>query len=165
MVTAPCIAVAPTLVPRADVPPPQPSRGTCWDPQQTSVLCSKQLPSLTNLWAKKSQNLTRLPNAVCLAPLGQMSTHSSPCCCYSDLLWLPRHEGSTGASGSTRALGSTKASVPSYSLGSYNPLPPDMALPSFSALDLLKCHPPRTAFPDFSLLSTVLSLTPNASHL
>lgn len=120
---------------------------------------------LSPISGQKSQNLTRLPNAVCLAPLGQMSTHSSPCCCYSDLLWLPRHEGSTGASGSTRALGSTKASVPSYSLGSYNPLPPDMALPSFSALDLLKCHPPRTAFPDFSLLSTVLSLTPNASHL
>lgn len=51
----------------------------------------------------------------CLAPLGQMSIHSSPCCCYSDLLWLPRHEGSPGASGSTGA------SVPSHSLGSDDP--------------------------------------------
>lgn len=37
---------------RSDAPPPQPSRGTCWDLEQISVLYPKQPPSPTVLWGK-----------------------------------------------------------------------------------------------------------------
>lgn len=150
MVTAPCTAAASHPGPRGRCPSTSAVQRDLLEPTaDLSVPCSKQ-PPFPPYSGQKPEPST------------------PPKCCVLGFSWSDVHPAPLAAailtSGSCNTTGALEPRCLPTCWAHTTLCLQTWSSPHFPE-SLLKCHPPGTAFSDCSLLSTVLSLTPNMSHL